>query len=387
MIRQMHNIFRGLAVILLGLMAMSVGAQTSSDSTATIAKRVVVPSAKTSVKKASSVVDKKKSVDVKELIFSHVGDTYEWHITKIGNTDLKIELPIIVYSKTTGWHLFNYGDIAKSGGSYNGFSVAPAGSRYEGKIVEYNAKGAEVRPFDFSITKVTLALFINAVLLVALIMGVAQWYRKHPDGKGSPGGFVGFMEMFIMMINDDVIKNCVGERYRKFSPYLLTAFFFIFLSNIMGLIPFFPGGVTITGNTAITLVLALFTFVITNFTGSRTYWKDIFWPDVPLWLKVPIPIIPFIEFFGIFTKPFALMIRLFGNMLAGHMGLLVFTSLIFITASINPFLCGTMSFISVLFSIFMDLLEVLIAFLQAYVFTLLSAAFIGLAQEGKVEKA
>lgn len=353
-------------VVMSCFIAISVAAQTQSSST------------------KGSAATEKKPVDVKGLIFGHIGDTYEWHITKIGNTDLKIVLPIIVYSNNTGWHVFSYSRIAEKGSSYEGFYIAPEGSMHEGKVVEKDATGKEVRPWDFSITKVTLALFINAFILIAVILGVARWYRKHPDGKASPGGFVGFMEMFIMMINDSVIKDSVGPSYRKFSPYLLTAFFFILLSNFMGLVPFFPFGVTITGNTAITLILALFTFVITNITGSKAYWKDIFWPDIPIWLKVP-PIIPFIEFFGIFTKPFALMIRLFGNMIAGHMGMLVLTSLIFITVGISPALCGSMTVISVLFNIFMLLLEVLIAFLQAYIFTILSASFIGLSQVGKKE--
>ena len=195
------------------------------------------------------------------------------------------------------------------------------------------------------------------------------------------------MEMFIMMVNDDIIKSCVGPNYRKFAPYLLTAFFFIFINNMMGLIPFFPGGANVTGNIAITMVLAVCTFLAVNIFGSKHYWKDIFWPDVPWWLKVPIPMMPFIEFFGIFTKPFALMIRLFANMLAGHMAMLVLTCLIFISASMGPALNGTLTVASVLFNIFMNALELLVAFIQAYVFTMLSAVFIGLAQEGAKVKA
>ena len=150
----------------------------------------------------------------------------------------------------------------------------------------------------------------------------------------------------------------------------------------MGLIPFFPGGANVTGNIAITMVLAICTFLAVNIFGTKHYWKDIFWSDVPWWLKVPVPMMPFIEFFGIFTKPFALMIRLFANMLAGHMAMLVLTCLIFISASMGPALNGTLTVASVLFNIFMNALELLVAFIQAYVFTMLSAVFIGLAQEG-----
>ena len=325
---------------------------------------------------------KENTVDVKEIVFGHIGDSYEWHITTWGKTHITIPLPIIVYSSTTGWHTFLSSRLAENGGTYEGLSVAPEGSKYEGKLVEYNAAGEQVRPWDISITKVTFALLFNSVLLLVIVLSVAQWYRKRPQGALAPGGFIGFMEMFIMMVNDDIIKSCVGPNYRKFAPYLLTAFFFIFINNIMGLIPFFPGGANVTGNIAITMVLAICTFLAVNIFGTKHYWKDIFWPDVPWWLKVPVPMMPFIEFFGIFTKPFALMIRLFANMLAGHMAMLVLTCLIFISASMGPALNGTLTVASVLFNIFMNALELLVAFIQAYVFTMLSAVFIGLAQEG-----
>lgn len=324
-------------------------------------------------------------VDVKGIVFGHIGDAYEWHITDIGETKLIIPLPVIVYSSTTGWHCFLSSRLEENHGSYEGFSIAPTGSPYEGKLVEHDAAGNEVRPFDISITKVTLALFINSALLLVIILSVARWYKRHPKASASPGGFVGCMEMFIMMINDDVIKSCVGPNYRKFTPYLLTAFFFIFINNLMGLIPFFPGGANVTGNIAVTFVLAVCTFLAVNLFGSKHYWKDIFWPDVPWWLKVPVPMMPFIELFGIFTKSFALMIRLFANMLAGHMAMLILTCLVFISASMGPALNGSLTVASVLFNIFMNALELLVAFIQAYVFTMLSAVFIGLAQEGKVE--
>ena len=327
-----------------------------------------------------------ESVDVKSIVFGHIGDSYEWHITDWGDTPIVIPLPVIVYSQTTGWHVFMSSRLEENGGTYQGLSIAPAGSKYEGKLVEHDAAGNEVRPFDISITKVVAALLINSALLLVIVLGVARWYRRHPQCDGlAPGGFVGFMEMFVMMINDDVIKSCVGPNYRRFAPYLLTAFFFIFINNLMGLIPFFPGGVNVTGNIAITFILALCTFFAINLFGTKHYWKDIFWPDVPWWLKVPVPMMPFIELFGIFTKPFALMIRLFANMLAGHMAMLILTCLVFISASMGPALNGSLTVASVLFNIFMNALELLVAFIQAYVFTMLSAVFIGLAQERKSE--
>ena len=324
---------------------------------------------------------KKDSLDIQKEIFGHIQDSYEWPITVIHGKPIKVTLPCILVSKAgTGLHAFSFSRIAENGGSYQGFRVAPAGSKYEGKIVEVIPGGCQVRPFDMSITKMTLALMINGVLLVVIVLCTSHWYRKHKDQKKAPGGFIGFMEMFIMMVEDDIVKDCVGPNYKKFSPYLLTCFFFIFLSNVMGLLPFFPGGISINSNIAITMVLALFTFAVTNIFGTKHYWKDIFWPDVPVWLKVPL--MPIIEIVGMLTKPFSLMVRLFGNMLAGHMGMLIVTLLIFIGASISPVMAGAMSVVSVFFNIFMSLLELLVSFIQAYVFTMLSSIFIGLAQEG-----
>ena len=188
------------------------------------------------------------------------------------------------------------------------------------------------------------------------------------------------IEALVVMINDEVIKGCIGEDYRRYAPYLLTAFFFVLVNNLMGILPIFPGGANVTGNIAITLVLALCSFLFTNIYGTKAYWKDIFWPKVPLWLKVPVPLMPMIELFGIFTKPFALMIRLFANIMAGHAAILSLVAIIFITVKAGPVINGSMTVISVLFGIFMDLLELLVAFIQAYVFTMLSAVFIGLSR-------
>lgn len=328
----------------------------------------------------------KQEVDVKEIVFGHIGNSYEWHITSWGDLHITVPLPVIVYSETTGWHAFLSSRLEENGGEYEGLSIAPEGSRYEGKLVEHDAAGNEVRPWDFSITKVAFALIFNSLLLALIVLGVARWYKKKEHQHVAPGGFVGFMEMFIMMVNDDIIKGCIGPNYKKFAPYLLTAFFFIFINNLMGLIPIFPGGANVTGNIAITMTLAFFTFLAVNLFGKKAYWKDIFWPDVPWWLKVPIPMMPLIEFFGVFTKPFALMIRLFANMLAGHVAMLVLTSLIFISASMGPALNGSLTVASVLFNLFMNALELLVAFIQAYVFTMLSAVFIGLAQEEHAEE-
>ncbi len=179
-------------------------------------------------------------------------------------------------------------------------------------------------------------------------------------------------------------KPSIGEKkYNRFMPYLLTVFFFIWLNNMMGLIPFFPGGANLTGNIAVTLVLALFTFSITTINGNKTYWKHIFnTPGVPVWLKVPpLPIMPIVETIGIFTKPFVLMVRLFANITAAHIIALGFLSLIFLFGEMGKVQGFSISVVSVGFIIFMTFLELLVAFIQAYVFTFLSAIYFGMAVE------
>lgn len=321
-----------------------------------------------------------EKVDAKGIVFHHIQDAYEWHITSWNGHHISISLPIIVYSKDTGWHLFSSSHILHNEGqTYQGFKIATEGD-YEGKVVEIEANGEEIRPFDISITKTVLSLFINSLVVIAVILFVARWYKKRGPDSPAPKGFVGFMEMFIMMVEEDVIKSCIGKDYKRYSPYLLTAFFFIFINNIMGLIPVFPGGGNVTGNIAVTMVLAICTFLAINLFGSREYWKEILWPDVPVFLKCPIPLMPIIELFGIFTKPFALMIRLFANIMAGHSIILALTSIVFVTASMGPVVSGSMTAVSVLFSIFMNCVEVLVAFIQAYVFTMLSSVFIGMSR-------
>lgn len=322
-----------------------------------------------------------KELNVKELILDHLADAYEWHLTSFGDTHISIPLPIIVKGETSGWHVFMSSKFHHGHEAYEGFYIAQEG-KYRGKIVEKNASGEELRPWDISLTKNATSLIISSTLLIIIILSVSKWYRTQAKTgeKKAPKGFVGFMEMFIMSVQDDIIKPCVGKNYRKFSPYLLTVFFFILFNNLLGLIPLFPGGANVTGNIAVTLVLAVFTFFTVNLFGSKEYWKEVFWPDVPTWLKVPIPIMPAIELVGVFTKPFALMIRLFANILAGHSIVLGLTCLIFVTANLGAVINSSMTVVSVLLTIFISLVEILVAYIQAYVFTMLSAVFIGLAQ-------
>jgi F-type H+-transporting ATPase subunit a len=325
-----------------------------------------------------SVPSRAEDLDMNEYLFGHVGDSYEWHITTVNGHPVSIALPVIVHSKTTGWHVFSSKHLEE--GAYEGLYISSSG-KYSGKIVERGPSGEEVRPLDISITKNVAGLMFNSALLVLLVLLTARWYRKHDAREEAPKGLVGVMEMMVTMVEDDIIKECIGKEYKRYSPYLLTAFFFIFINNLMGIVPFFPGGANITGNIAVTFVLAMCTFLAVNLFGNKHYYKDIFWPDVPMFLKV-IPLMPLIEIIGIFTKPFSLMIRLFANILAGHVMLLGVVAVVFLTAKLGVGMNAGMSTISVLFGVFLDVLELLVAFLQAYVFTMLSAVFIGLSRQG-----
>ena len=237
----------------------------------------------------------------------------------------------------------------------------------------------EYKPFDISITKNVLALFIAAILVTLMVMSVVRYYSR--KGMKAPRKGMGFMELLIDFIYSGVIKATLGKNAKKYAPLLLTCFFFILTMNLLGLIVIFPGGANLTGNIGVTLVLALMVFVVTNVTRSKHYWKEIFWPDVPLFLKFPIPIMQFIEIFGIFTKPAALCVRLFANMMGGHMIVITLTLLIFIFTAFGAVATGGSVVISILFSIFMLALDVLVSFIQAYVFTLLATLFISMSHE------
>ena len=319
--------------------------------------------------------EKAEGFNLKEMIFSHVTDAYDWHLLTVKGHHYSIPLPIIVKSESGEWAVFMSSRLAH-GETYKGFSISHS-EKYNNKVVEINAAGEEVRPLDLSFTKNAASLMLSVLLMLTLFLSLARSYKKEPVKARK--GFAGMIEVVVVFVQEGLIKPCVGPEYKRFSPYLLTAFFFILINNLLGLVPFFPGGANVTGNISITLVLALCTFAITNLCGNKAYWKEVLWPDVPLWLKVPIPIMPFVELLGVFTKPFALMIRLFANMLAGHMIILVLMGLIFIFSyMIGPAVGAGVSVISIAFSIFMLALDILVSFIQAYVFTMLSAIFIGM---------
>ena len=322
-----------------------------------------------------------QELNVKEVVLGHITDSYEWHICTVGEHHVTIPLLVIVRSQSGEWHCFSSSHL-HAGHEYEGFRIADEG-KYAGKIIEQTAEGEVVRPIDLSITKTVAGLFVNCAVLLLIVLGVARRYRNDQPDTKAKGGLAGVLEMVIDSVMEGIIIPCVGPNYRKFAPYLLTAFFFIFVNNLMGLIPIFPAGANVTGNISVTLVLAMATFFAVNVFGTRDYWKEIFWPEVPTWLKVPIPIMPAIEFIGLFTKPFSLMIRLFANILAGHAIILILTCIVFATAELGAAVNGAMSAVSVVLSIFMNCLELLVAFLQAFVFTMLSAVFIGAAQHSE----
>lgn len=319
---------------------------------------------------------KESQLNISEIVLEHLSDAYEWHIASYNGKSLSIPLPIIVRSSQTGeWTFCSEKTLPK-----NYFFD----EKHHGKIYEKMSDGTTKRPVDLSITKGVLQIWIAVAVLLAIFLPCARWYKRHDDRSEAPGGFVGAMEVLVMTIHDDVVKSSIGEaQYRKFAPYLLTTFFFILVCNLIGLVPVFPGGTNVTGNINITFFLAICTMIAINLWGNKEYWKDIFWPKVPLFLKV-IPLMPVIELFGVFTKPFALMIRLFANMMAGHAVILSFTCVIFLGWSMGVGYGLGLNLFSIVMLLFMNCLELLVAVVQAYVFTLLSAVFIGLAHKEAV---
>jgi F-type H+-transporting ATPase subunit a len=316
-----------------------------------------------------SAEGKSEEYNPTEAIFEHILDAHEWHIITIGEKHISLPLPIILWDEGK-LVMFSSGHFHHGAEIHNGYALG-TGEEYEGKVVRVDSNGKVVAvPLDFSITKNVVALFFSAALLLLIFIPLANKYKKR--GNRAPKGFQGFIEPVIQFVIDDIAKPNIGEkRYLRYTPYLLTVFFFIFINNLMGLIPFFPFGANLTGNIAVTMVLAVFTLLIVNFSGNKAYWKHIFAaPGVPVWL---MPIMIPVELIGILSKPFALMVRLFANITAGHIIVLSLVSLIFIFKTVM------MSPISIAFVLFMDVLELLVAALQAYIFTLLTALFVGMA--------
>jgi F-type H+-transporting ATPase subunit a len=317
-----------------------------------------------SQEKASDSPEKK--FEPKEIILEHIGDSHSWPVFN----KLAIPLPVILYTDK-GLETFLSSKL-DNGSVY-------VGTHYSYKLEENKVKvvksadvideGATKKVLDFSITRNVASMFMAVAILLLIFLSISAKYKK-TVGK-APKGLQSFLEPLILFVRDDIAIPNIGIKHGRFMPLLLTIFFFILLNNLLGMIPIFPGGYNLTGNIAVTFVLSIIIFFVVNLNGNKYYWKHIFVPN-PWWLFfILIPV----EIVGIFTKPIALMIRLFANITAGHILILSLISMIFIfkTLWVSP--------VSIVFVTFMDTIELLVAFLQAYIFTLLSALFIGMATE------
>ena len=330
-----------------------------------------------------------KKFDAGKLIVEHISDSHGWHLW--GHTS--IPLPVILKSGN-GLHFFSsaaFGHdqegkvIVENNGSRfvcfeNHIYNAAATPDEKGSFITKDAKGGATNgtPLDFSITKNVFSLLFSIVLMLWMFLSVAKSYKKR-QGE-APKGMQSLIEPLILFVRDEIARPSIGEKkYQRYMPYLLTVFFFIWINNLLGLIPIFPGGANLTGNIAVTMTLAIITFAITLVSGNKHYWRHIFaMPGVPLGVLV---LLTPIELLGVVLRPFVLMIRLFANITAGHIIALAFFSLIFIFGEMSTGLGLGVSILSVAFVVFMTMLELLVAFLQAFVFTLLSAIYFGAATE------
>lgn len=327
---------------------------------------------------------KEKSFNAGKLIMEHIADEHGWHLW--GHTTLP--LPVILYNGERGLTVFSSSKFEHGHSAYGGYRL-----NEKGKIEAINEMGempaetatineaVTASTYDVSITKNVLSIFITMTILMLVFLSVAKAYTKR---KGmAPTGLQNAVESIVLFMRDDVIKAGIGEKkFEKYVPYLLTLFFFIWINNLLGLVPIFPGGANVTGNISVALVLATLTFIITTISGNKNYWLHIFaMPGVP---KGVLILLTPIEILGVFLRPFVLMIRLFANIAAGHIIALSFFCLIFIFGQATLYGAGGglgVSPLSIVFTVFMGFLELLVAFLQAYVFTLLSSIYIGAAVE------
>jgi F-type H+-transporting ATPase subunit a len=341
----------------------------------------------------SDAVLEKESFNAGEMIMEHIDDSHEWHLWGKGSSSVSVPLPIIIYHQDNGFSVFMSSNFHHGHTAYNGYRLLTEHFLHHHEIdpndyphdmvVAVTADGkldkaSTLKIWDFSITKNVAALLTSVFLLMWIFISIAKTYNKRVGQ--APTGMQSFMEPIIMFIRDDIAKPSIGAKYEKFMPYLLTLFFFIWINNVMGLIPLIPGGTNLTGNIAIPIVLALFTFVLTTLNGNAHYWKHIFaMPGVP---KPILLILTPLEVAGIFIKPIVLVIRLFANITAGHIVMLVFFSLIFIFGETSAAAGYGVSVASVAFTVFLTFLELLVGIIQAYVFTLLSAIYFGMATAG-----
>lgn len=332
-------------------------------------------------------------LDPAKIILEHVGDGHEFHFFTFHQRPVSIPLPVILYSPQKGWSVFMASRFEHGHQTYDGYRLLNeeyiGGNNLDpkifkpGRIWAVNEAGQpdpSIKVYDLSLTRNVVQMLISVLLLIWLMTGVAGKYAKGQGVTTAPSGFQNVIEPVVVFIRDEVGKANLGDRYEKYMPYLLTVFFFILINNLIGLV---PGTANVTGNIAFTAVLGVLSFIVILASTGKHYWGHIVNPPVPLGVK---PIMIPVELMGIFTKPFALIIRLFANMISGHIIILSFIILIFVFGAMNTALGWGTSPFFVLLSIFIYLIEILVAFIQAYIFANLTAVFIGQAFEGGHEE-
>jgi len=317
-------------------------------------------------------VEHEEKIDAAKVIMEHVMDNHEFHVAEFSGHPVSIPLPVILYSPQRGFNMFMSSNFQHGHTTYNGYKLQ------DNKVIAVNDNGQvdeSVKVFDFSLTRNVVQMFIAVILLLIIMTNVAKKYANN-GSKVAPTGFQNAVEPVITFVRDEVGKPNLGHKYEKYMPYLLTIFFFILINNLVGLI---PGSANVTGNISFTLVLAVISLIVILFSTNSHFWGHIFWPPgVPFLVKLIL--IP-VEFAGVFIKPAALMIRLFANMVAGHIVIICFISLIFIFGAMNTVAGVGFSPVSLAFTIFIYFIELLVAFIQAFIFTNLTAVFIGQAFE------
>jgi F-type H+-transporting ATPase subunit a len=338
--------------------------------------------------------EKKNSFDANEVIFGHILDAHEFHFYSYEGSDgaeheAAIPLPVILYSPQKGLSVFMFSKFHHGENEYEGYKLItgkiikeenlPADKYHDQQIVAANNGQIDdsIKVYDFSLTRNVVQMIIALALFVWVMLSIAKRYKSGQGVISSPKGSQSLLEPVIVFIVDEVAKPCLGKKYQKYVPYLLTVFFFILINNLVGLI---PGTANVTGNIAFTLVLASISFIVIVFSTNKHFWAHLFNPPVPVFVK---PILILVEFVSVFIKPIALMIRLFANMIAGHILIICLISLIFIFAGLSAAAGWGASPLSIAFTIFIYFIELLVAFLQAYIFTNLTAVFIGQGYEGE----
>ena len=340
-----------------------------------------------------------KTFDANKVIFSHIMDAHEFHFFTYKKKDgsefhATIPLPVMLYSPQRGFSFFMSSAFHHGEQEYKGYAQLTnekiknwnldKKKFFPGQIIAVNENGtmdSTVKVYDVSLTRNVVQMILTLSLLIWVMLFVARKYNKGIGVISAPKGLQNLLEPIINFIKDEVAIPALGHKYEKYLPYILTIFFFILFNNLIGLI---PGAANVTGNIAFTMVLALIAFLVILFSSNKHYWGHIFNPPVPMGVK---PILVLVEFLGIFTKPFALMIRLFANMVAGHIIIICLVSLIFIFGAMSKGLGWGFTPLSVGFVVFIYFIELLVAFLQAYIFAFLTAVFIAQAFEGEHHEA